>query len=146
MGELRLNDISYSGNQGALLLNGIDYTGGGGGGGGGGITFDHILDHGMISSLSAYVTQTFEDVSNYEMIFVRVYTTLNGTTYEDFFAVPTKILNSTIILTATRLVNGKITGAVSCHLTKTSIDTFDYRGDWQEIFADIVGTTSNIFE
>lgn len=146
MGELRLNDISYSGNQGALLLNGIDYTGGGGGGGGGGIAFDHILDHGMISSLSAYTTQTFEDVSNYEMIFVRVYTTLNGTTYEDFFAVPTKILTNTIILKAERLVNGKIVGVVSCHLTKTSIDTFEYRGDWQEIFADIVGTTSNIFE
>lgn len=144
MGELRLNDISYSDNQGALLLNGIDYTGGVGGGGG--ITFDHILDHGMISSLSSFVTQTFNDVSNYEMIFVRVYTTLNGTTYEDFFAVPTKILNSTIILTATRLANGKISGNVSCHLNKTSIDTFDYRGDWQEIFADIVGTTSNIFE
>lgn len=112
MGELRLNDISYSDNQGALLLNGIDYTGGVGGGGG--ITFDHILDHGMISSLSSFVTQTFNDVSNYEMIFVRVYTTLNGTTYEDFFAVPTKILNSTIILTATRLANGKISGNVSC--------------------------------
>lgn len=34
MGDLRLNDISYSGNgTGVLMLNGINYTGGGSGGG-----------------------------------------------------------------------------------------------------------------
>lgn len=42
MGNLMLNDISYSGNgTGVLMLNGINYTGGQGGGGGGSVTPDY---------------------------------------------------------------------------------------------------------
>ena len=67
MGDLRLNDISYSGNgTGVLMLNGINYTGGGSGGGGGGLEpISLVSDSEWIATGATNRAKTPIDVNNY---------------------------------------------------------------------------------
>jgi len=63
MGDLRLNETSYSGHgTGVLMLNGVNYTGGSGGGSGADYIESWILKSGSSDSVPTIVIhQTFTD-------------------------------------------------------------------------------------
>lgn len=153
MGELRLNDISYSGNQGALLLNGIDYTGGGGGGGGG-TSLTKIVDHEKVSSASPgrYETITFDDISSYKYVLIKTYSIKNSVEYSSLTILrPNVEISNNIWSFSNQLyapISGTITsltGLIEYRITNASLTSNNHRGDWLDIFADIYVTNDEIF-
>lgn len=139
MGDLRLNNISYSNNgTGVLMLNGVNYTGGGSGGGN---SFDTVLENGVISTDRAYATASFNDISDYEYVIIRIRNTVGGT---DYYAYAVFEI-SDIPVSGYKEFTVNLHRQISCRITRMSISSFDYAGSYVYIYADIVATTEDMF-
>ena len=112
-------------------------------GGGGSIELEQVLTNGQVSTTSAYATASFEDVSNYDFLFVKAYYDYNGVLKEYTTAV-----DVSQILTANNLdfwIETKEVGRLSLRITKTSIEGRNYGGAWRNVYVDIKGTNFEVW-
>lgn len=131
------------------MRNGINYTGTYSGGGGG-TSFDTVLTAGQISSADpgVYMSASFNDVSSKKYVAVRIYTEDSGTMYYGTYMIavehiPTsgEISFNVALLDSNR--NSLI--SVACAISRTTIRSHNYSGTWRDIYADIIGTTDELF-
>ena len=115
------------------------------GGSGGELSFDTILEDGQVSTTSAYATASFEDISNYDFLFVKAHYDYDGVLKEYTTAVDVSqilILNSnTLDFSIQTLEIGKI----GLQITKTTIKGTNYGGAWRNIYVDIKGTNFDVW-
>lgn len=136
MGNLMLNDISYSGNgTGVLMLNGINYTGGQGGGGGGLMPISLIDEAVWIATSGTNRTKTPIDANNYIDISDNT-ATLHRTnsSYALVVRLPDLQANHTYLFGFDSITNsdnslyvGQVTSLTSTTMTDTRIMTADNR-------------------
>ena len=127
------------------ILNGQAIFGNVALGSGGGASFDKVLEAGQISTTSgsgSYLTATFEDISSYKTVIVKVYDTVSDIDYIDYIACNPETLSSYRDYTV-RLHSGG--GNISVRLSSTSIGCNSYSGAWVNIFVDIIATNEDIF-
>lgn len=114
------------------------------GGSGGGLSIDTILEDGQVSTTSAYATASFEDISNYDFLFVKAHYDYNGVLKEYTAAVDVSqilISNNTLDFAVQTSEIGKI----SLRITKTTIQATNYGGSWRNIYVDIKGTNFEVW-
>lgn len=141
MGALMRNGVGYSNNgTGVLMRNGINYTGTYSGGGGG--CFDTVLSAGQISTTSSYVTASFNDISDYSYIFLKVYYEDNGVEYAGVMMFTIDQIPSTGDMNFWITV-GSI--QIQIVMSRTTIRANNYGGNWRNIYADISATDQEIF-
>lgn len=98
-----------------------------------------ILNHGQVSTTSAYATAYFSDISAYKYVFVKVYR--DDTVYA----------NKTVIKVSDIPASGELTFSLALHvsvsfaITRTSISSYYYQGAYYDIRADISGTYDELF-
>lgn len=110
-------------------------------GSGGGASFDKVLEAGQISTESAYATATFEDISDYEYVLVKIYDTVSGTDYADYRYIKVSDIGSGIEISPTMYLHVSI----AVRLTTTSVSAVRYGGNYYNIYCDILGFESDIF-
>ena len=112
--------------------------------GGGGVKLDTVLENGQVSTTSAYATANFEDISDYDYLFVKVYYDYNGTIQTAYTAIDiTQIVMSGNFLEVGMLAPN--IGILKLALTKTSISGRSYGGAWRNIYVDIKGTNLEVW-
>lgn len=121
------------------ILNGQEIFGNVHLGSGGGASFDTIVEGGQISTTSAYATVTFDDISSYKTVLIRVYDTVGGVDYEDYIAVNPALLTSSKSYTVT------LHTGVGVRLTATSFASTQYSGNYYNIYCDIIATNDDLF-
>ena len=99
-----------------------------------------VLDNGVISTDSAYATATFNDVSDYSYLLIRIRDTVSSVDYRAELLVKVSDIGSGISLYPT--VHRQITVS----LTTTSIGATNYSGSYYYIYADIVALADNPFD
>lgn|GEM_PF-4056083 len=112
---------------------------------GGGASFDKVLEAGQISTTAgngSYLTETFEDISSYKTVIIKVYDTVSDVEYIDYFACNPETLSNYRDYTVRLHPSG---GNVSVRLTTTSIGCNSYSGSWANIYVDIIATNEDIF-
>lgn len=110
--------------------------------GGSGGCFDTVLSAGQISTTSSYATASFNDISDYEYIFLKVYYEDNGVEYA---GVTMLTINQ---IPATGEMSFWITAGtiqIQIGLSRTTIRAGNYGGNWRNIYADISATDQEIF-
>lgn len=117
-----------------------------------GVVFDSILTAGQISKADpqgAYMTASFNDVSNEEYLAIKVYTEDNGTEYFDTALIPVSRIPSSGALDFIVYLRDASSGAswlqVRCDITLTQVRSYQYSGSFRDIYIDILGTTSTLF-
>ena len=113
------------------------------GGSGGGLSIDTILEDGQVSTTSAYATASFEDISNYDFLFVKAHYDYNGVLKEY-----TTAIDVSQILLVNNLdfwIETSEIGKLSLRITKTSIEGRGYGGAWRNIYVDIKGTNFEVW-
>ena len=131
--------------SGVLMLNNKNYTVTGNLRLGGGASFDKILESGQISTTAgngSYLTETFEDISSYKTVIIKVYDTVSDVEYIDYFACNPETLSSYRDYTVRLHPAG---GNVNIRLTTTSISCTSYSGTWYDVFVDIIATNDDLF-
>lgn len=128
--------------MGKAILNGNAVFGNVHLGEGGGASFDKVLEAGQISTTSSYATATFEDISSYKTVIVKVYDTVSDVEYIDYIACNPETLSSYRDYTVRLHPAG---GDVNVKLTTTSVSCNRYSGTWQNVFVDIIATNEDIF-
>ena len=114
-------------------------------GSGGGASFDKVLEAGQISTTAgngSYLTETFEDISSYKTVIVKVYDTVSDVEYIDYFACNPETLSSYRNYTVSLHPAG---GNINVRITTTTITCTSYSGSWQNVFVDIIATNEDIF-
>lgn len=135
MGNLMLNDISYSGNgTGVLMLNGINYTGGQGGGGG--LIPISLIDGAVwIATSATNRTKTPIDANNYiETVGDTATLHRTNSSYALVVRLPDLQANHTYLFGFDSVTNsdnsfyvGQVTSLTSTTMTDTRIMTADNR-------------------
>ena len=123
------------------IINGQTIFGNVAMGSGGGASFDKVLEAGQISTESAYATATFEDISDYEYVLVKIYDTVSGTDYADYRYIKVSDIGSGIEISPTMYLQTSIW----VRLTTTSVEATRYGGSYYNIYCDILGFESDIF-
>lgn len=116
-------------------------------GSGGGASFDKVLEAGQISTTAgdgSYLTETFEDISSYKTVIVKVYDTVSNVEYIDYFACNPETLSRYNYRDYIVRLHPR-GGDIRITLTATSIWCNSYSGDWTNIFVDIIATNEDIF-
>lgn len=109
--------------------------------GGGGASFDEVLSAGVISTDSWYATANFNDVSNYDYLYIRIY---QSTPSNWCYVVPVSDIPTTG--STTIILSTEDTGrAITCQLSRTSLGSTYYSGSYNYIYADIVGSNAEPF-
>ena len=126
--------------MGKAILNGQEIFGNVHLGEGGGASAEAVLDNGQISTTSSYATASFSDISGYEYVLVRFRDTVSGTDYTDYKYIEVSSIGGGMSLNCT------LHRSVTCYLTTTTIATTNYSGSFYDIYADIVGVVSDIFD
>lgn len=114
-------------------------------GSGGGASFDKVLEAGQISTTAgsgSYLTATFEDISSYKTVIVKVYDTVSDIEYIDYIACNPETLSSYRDYTMRLHPAG---GNIYVRVTTTTITCTSYSGPWQNVFVDIIATNEDIF-
>ena len=111
-------------------------------GSGGGASFDKVLEAGRISTTSSYATATFEDISSYKTVIVKVYDTVSDVEYIDYIACNPETLSSYRDYTVRLHPSGN---NISVRLTTTSVSAIRYDGAYYNIYCDILGVADDIF-
>lgn len=127
------------------IINGQEIFGNVHLGSGGGASFDKVLEGGQISTTEgggSYLTETFENISSYKTVIVKVYDTVSNVEYIDYFACNPETLSSYRDYTVMLHASG---GLVSVRLTTTSISCNNYSGSWENIFVDVIATNEDLF-
>lgn len=114
----------------------------GGNGGSGGNCFDTVLTAGQISTTSSYATASFNDISDYEYIFIKVYYEENGVEYSGVMMFTIDQIPATGEITFW-ITAGTI--QIQIGLSRTTIRASNYGGNWRNIYADIAATSEEIF-
>lgn len=113
------------------------------GGSGGGLSIDTILEGGQVSTTSAFATASFEDISNYDFLFVKAYYDYDGVLKEYTTAVDvSQILLSTNLDFA---IQTSEVGKIGLRITKTTIKGTNYGGAWRNVYVDIKGTNFEVW-
>ena len=107
-----------------------------------GAIFDDILSEGVVSTNSAYATATFNDISAYEYIFIKVYDTVGGTDYVNTIGFPVSSIPEN------SYINFQLTlhTPINFQISRTSISSTNYSGAYYYIYADIVATEADVFD
>lgn len=103
---------------------------------GGGLTTDRVLTNGVISDLGSYRTATYtKDISAYKYLIIKINAEVSGSIENTFIVDVSKISSSGINITAR--VN-----SVDVHIkvTTTDISTWQYSGNWMNVYADVWAT------
>ena len=119
------------------LTTAVQTLGDGYGGGGGEISIDTILKNGYVSVNSNYHKETFTDISSYKCLLVGIFN------YESIgYAViyVDDIVNKNPLNFGIGLNNTY----VNLRITTTSIESYFYSGNWQDIKCNIYGYTEDI--
>lgn len=127
------------------IINGNEIFGNVHMGEGGGASFDKVLEGGQISTTAgngSYLTETFEDISSYKTVIVKVYDTVSDVEYIDYFANNPETLSSYRDFTVRLHPAG---GNINVRVTTTTITCTGYSGSWQNVFVDIIATNEDIF-
>ena len=114
-----------------------------GGNGGGGSSIDTVLSAGQISTTSSYATATFNDISGYKYIFLKVYFESSGVESAGYM-----IINVDDIPTTGEMGFSIRAGSldISIKLSRTSIRSDNYsQAAFIDIYADISATNEEIF-
>ncbi len=109
-------------------------------GGGGGASAEVVLDNGQISTTSAYATASFSDISGYEYVLVRFRDTVSSVDYVDYRYVKVADIGAGLTLYPT------LHRAITVLLTTTTIGATNYSGSYYNIYADIIGLPSDLFD
>lgn len=112
------------------------------GGGSGGGCFDTVLSAGQISTTSSYTTASFNDISDYEYIFLKVYYEDNGVEYAGVTMLTIDQIPATGEMSFWITVG---TIQIQVGLSRTTIRAGNYGGNWRNIYADISATDQEIF-
>ena len=104
----------------------------------GGISLVTALTSGVVSTNSAYVTATFNDISSYKYVFVRVYDTVDNIDYSNVIMFDISKMGSGVSFSLT------LHRAVTFNLTTSSIMTTYYGGAYYYIYADVFVTNDEI--
>ena len=108
---------------------------------GGGASFDKVLEAGQISTTSSYATATFEDISDYEYVLLKIYDTVNGVDYADCRYIKVSDIGSGIKISP----EPSLHVSIRVRLTTTSVEAVHYVGAYYNIYCDIVGFENDIF-
>lgn len=113
------------------------------GGSGGELSIDTILEDGQVSTTSAYATASFEDISNYDFLFVKAHYDYNGVLKEYTTAVDVSqiLIGNNLSFT----IQTSEIGNISLKITKTTIQGTNYGGSWRNIYVDIKGTNFEVW-
>lgn len=103
-------------------------------GGSGGNKGTSVLKRGVISTDSAFNTETFQDLSQFEYVLIKVYDTVNSVDYEWSVIIPISLLSA-----SDYGITVPLHQAVTYAITKTSIRCTYYRGSYYYVYADIIG-------
>lgn len=114
----------------------------GNGGGSGGNCFDTVLTAGQISTTSSYATASFNDISDYEYIFIKVYYEQDSVEYSGVMMFTIDQIPTTGEITFW-ITAGTI--QIQIGLSRTTIRASNYGGNWRNIYADISATDEEIF-
>jgi hypothetical protein len=123
------------------ILNGQTIFGNVHMGEGGGASFDKVLEGGQISTTSSYATATFEDISDYEYVLLKVYDTVNGVDYADYRYIKVSDIGSGLDTSPLPSLHVSI----RVRLTTTSVAAVQYGGAYYNIYCDILGFENDIF-
>jgi hypothetical protein len=108
---------------------------------GGGTSFDKVLEAGQISTTASYATATFEDISDYEYVLVKIYDTVSGTDYADYRYIKVSDIGSGLEISP----QPSLHTTIRVRLTTTSVAAVHYGGDYYNIYCDILGFENDIF-
>lgn len=111
----------------------------------GGGEVDDILTAGHVSTTSNYATANFNDISDYTYIFIEFYYDYEGTTRK-FYAglyVTDIPANSSLQF---KVTTEAPTNILTAEITKTSIALTHYNGSFRNIYCNIKGIKSQIWE
>lgn len=104
--------------------------------------FTDVLTAGVVSTDSAYATATFNDISNYKYVLVKVYDTVSGVDYSDVIMFDVSKVVSAQSFDFTLILHN----SVKFTITPTSIKAKQYSGDYYYyIYADVCVTNNEIF-
>jgi hypothetical protein len=103
-------------------------------GSGSGNTGTSVLRRGVISTDSAFNTETFQDLSQFEYVLIKVYDTVNSVNYDWTVIIPTSLLSS-----SEYGITVPLHQAVTYAITLTNIRCTYYRGNYYYVYADIIG-------
>lgn len=126
--------------MGKAILNGNEIFGNVHMGEGGGASAEAVLDNGQISTTSSYATASFSDISGYEYVLVRLRDTVSSVDYVDYKYIKVSDISSSLSFTCT------LHRSINCAITTTSISAVDYAGSYYDIYADIIGLPSDLFD
>lgn len=107
-----------------------------------GVAFEDTLTAGQISTTSAYATATFDDISDYKYLFIKIYDTVGGTDYVAYRGVAVEA----IPVSGNYVFTVELHRTITLALTRTSISSTQYGGDYYNIYADIVATKNEVFD
>ena len=111
--------------------------------GGGGVMLDTILEDGQVSTTSAYATANFNDVSDYDFLFVKAYYDYNGVLKE--YTVAVDVSQILVYTPLDFIVRTNEIGNLTLRFTTTSVQGYGYGGAWRDIYVDIKGTNLEVW-
>ncbi len=95
-----------------------------------------VLKRGVISTDSAFNTETFQDLSRFRYVAIKIYDTVNSIDYEWTVVFPVSMLGDTSHELG---ITVPLHQAVTYAVTLTSIRCTYYRGAYYYVYADIIG-------
>lgn len=114
--------------------------------GGGGTEIDDVLTDGVISDGVAYTTATFNDISSYKWLALRVRFSENGVDYAFYALIDVAVIPASGEYTFDIDTKLSFIYAISLAMSKTSIRSTQYSGAWRYIYADIRGIKDDIWQ
>lgn len=106
---------------------------------------DDILTEGQVSDTINYATANFNDISDYTYLFIKFYYEYDGTTRQFYSGLYVKDIPVNSYLEF-RVTAEAPTNILTAKITRTSIALTHYNGDWRNIYCDIKGIKSTIWE
>ena len=106
----------------------------------GGSDVDTVLSDGQVSTLSAYVTATFDDVSGYKWLCVQ----FTADIFEIYTIIPVSVIPADGYYDFWLPVAEPVRG-INARITRTSVTLTSYSGSWREIFCSIEGVKKDMF-
>lgn len=102
-----------------------------------------IIKNAKISDKTdeTYIYPTYSDISNYDCVVIKIYTTVNGIYYENYVSADCNRLPelfSSLILYDT-INNTTWNQSLSFVVNSTRISDTHYQGSWEDVYIDMIG-------
>ncbi len=103
-----------------------------------------VLNHGQVSTTAgggSYLTASFSDISSHKYAIVKLYANVSGTDYIGYYVVNiADIVSNTEVYFTINLHT-----PIEMGMTATAIRATRYGGTWEDIYADVAVSDTELF-